>query len=94
VTLILPAVRAVVASRARNRCEYCQLEQDSQVATFPVDHVVPRDRGGLTNPSNLALSCTQCNALKWIYVDGTDMESGLVVPLFNPRTDQWNDRFR
>ena len=93
-SLIPDDIRAAVTRRARNRCEYCLLSQDSQVATFPVDLVIPRLTGGRTVLENLALSCPQCNAAKWIYVEATDPESGQVVPLFNPRTQVWVEHFR
>ncbi len=34
VTIIWPSLREAVVLRAENQCEYCQLGQDSQVATF------------------------------------------------------------
>jgi hypothetical protein len=37
-----------VRRRAGERCEYCQLPQFSQEATFHVDHVRPRSAGGKT----------------------------------------------
>jgi hypothetical protein len=46
VTAIAAEMRQRVAQRAAQRCEYCQLPQACQVATFPVDHVVPRSRAG------------------------------------------------
>jgi len=46
-----------VRERAGGLCEYCWLLQDSQEATFHVDHIVPRSRGGATTLDNLALAC-------------------------------------
>ncbi len=40
-----PAVKRLqrsVVARAENRCEYCQLSQEGQEATFHFDHVVPQ----------------------------------------------------
>lgn len=93
-TPIPSTLRERVIARAHNRCEYCQLEQRSQVATFPVDHVLPRSRGGRSNLANLALACPRCNALKWIHVEATDPLEGATVSLFNPRTDEWHAHFR
>lgn len=47
------ATRAAVVLRAGNRCEYCQLSQAGQEASFHIDHVVPRAAGGRTTPDNL-----------------------------------------
>lgn len=80
--------------RAKNRCEYCQLGQDSQVATFPVDHVLPASLLGITELDNLALACPRCNSKKWKHVEALDAETGKVVPLFNPRDQKWTDHFQ
>jgi hypothetical protein len=85
--------RAEVAARAGHRCEYCHLPTRGQVATFPIDHVVPRTRDGTTDPSNLALTCPNCNAHKWTESDGPDPETGETVPFFHPRRDDWADHF-
>jgi hypothetical protein len=93
-TLIPPDLREAVVRRAGNRCEYCRLSQESQVATFPVDHVIPVVAEGKTAPENLALSCPRCNANKWTRVEAVDPVSGQLVPLFNPRTEVWLEHFR
>lgn len=93
VTNISPELRERVAQRAVHRCEYCQLPQACQVATYPVDHIRPRAQGGETELSNLALACTRCNALKWIHTAGPDPATGKQVELFNPRTHAWSDHF-
>jgi 5-methylcytosine-specific restriction endonuclease McrA len=53
-----------VRERAKNICEYCRLPQDSQEATFHVDHIQPRSAGGLTSFDNLALACVTCSLRK------------------------------
>ena len=53
-----------VRARAAGLCEYCRLPQDSQEATFHVDHVVPRSAGGATVAKNLALACVTCSLRK------------------------------
>jgi hypothetical protein len=63
------------------------------VATFPIDHIIPRSRGGSSDPDNLALSCPHCNAHKWTAIDGPDPETGLVVRYFHPRQDDWTEHF-
>jgi len=50
------SLRKQVIETAFNRCEYCHLSQESQEATFHIDHVKPRSSGGKTTMLNLALS--------------------------------------
>jgi hypothetical protein len=42
---------------------------------------------------NLWLSCRLCNEAKGVLVEATDPETGATVPLFNPRTQAWQDHF-
>jgi hypothetical protein len=92
-TVISPEIREAVSRRAGRRCEYCQLSQGLQVATFPVDHILSLALEGRTDLSNLALACIGCNAAKWIHATGVDYESGDTVPLFNPRMDFLSEHF-
>jgi 5-methylcytosine-specific restriction endonuclease McrA len=93
-TLISNELRRTVFERAGGRCEYCHLSQDTQVSTFPIDHVVPRSVGGKTEADNLALACPRCNAAKWIHTSATDSETGESTRLFDPRRDIWSGHFR
>lgn len=65
-----------------------------QVATFPIDHIVPRSAGGETTPDNLALACPHCNGRKWVRTQANDPLTGELVELFSPRTENWDDHFR
>ena len=85
--------RAEVAARAAHRCEYCHLPTRGQVATFPVDHIVPRRSGGTTDLDNIALACPHCNAHNWTEAEGTDPDTGEVATFFNPRRDVWSEHF-
>lgn len=91
---ISPSLQAEVVLRAANRCEYCRLSQLGQEATFHIDHVIPRAAGGPTLSDNLALACVSCSLRKWAKQTAPDPESGEEVPLFNPRTQTWNEHFR
>ena len=86
-------LRAVVAARDGGRCRYCRLRQVGQAATFHVDHVVPRSRGGATSADNLVLQCPSCSARKSNKVDGSDPQTGATVPLFHPLRQAWADHF-
>ena len=87
------ARRNEVSARAGHRCEYCHLPTRGQVATFPIDHVIPRGSGGTNEPTNLALTCPHCNAHKWTAAEGPDPETGDVTRYFNPRRDEWAEHF-
>lgn len=90
---IPPRLTRDVRERAGNVCEYCRLPQDSQEATFHIDHVVPRSRDGATLLENLALACVTCSLRKAARQRARDPLSGKMVSLFNPRTDDWDDHF-
>ncbi len=82
-------LRGTVASRANERCEYCQYPEQFSPSSFEVDHIVPRSADGPTELKNLALACSHCNAHKATRQTRTDTLTGTDVRLFNPRTDDW-----
>lgn len=88
------ATRAAIEERAGFRCEYCRLPIRGQIATIPIDHLIPRSCGGLTELANLALACPHCNGHKWAHTSAPDPATDEVVPLFNPREDRWEDHFQ
>ena len=83
-----------VRSRAHEICEYCLLPQQSQEATFHIDHIVPRQAGGLTEASNLALACVTCSLRKAAKSQGRDPLTGLSAQLFDPRRQTWLEHYR
>jgi hypothetical protein len=87
-------IQRQVHERAAARCEYCRMHEALQGATFHVEHVVPRSRGGDSDLGNLAWACPGCNLRKSNRVETCDPETGEHVPLFNPRLDRWSDHFR
>ena len=87
-------LRRLVIRRAQGRCEYCQLSQDGQEASFHIDHIVPRAAGGATDESNLALACVSCSLRKEARQFATDPKSKRTVVLFHPRQQRWHDHFR
>ena len=91
----IPAALArQVVARAGNRCEYCGLSHVGQEATFHVDHVIPIIEQGRTTLENLALACVSCSLRKGARLTAADPESGAEVPLFNPRSERWDEHFR
>jgi hypothetical protein len=90
----IPAkLRRLVINRAGGRCEYCLIHQDDRPETHPIDHVIALKHGGRTVKENLALSCVICNSNKGSDLATIDLLSGEIVPLFNPRTQSWDDHF-
>jgi hypothetical protein len=70
------------------------MHQSLQGATFHVEHVIPRSRGGATVLDNLAWACPGCNLGKSDRVEASDPQTGRAAPLFHPRTERWEDHFR
>jgi len=87
-------ISRTVERRAAGRCEYCRMHQSLQGATFHVEHIIPRSRGGRSEIENLAWSCPGCNLHKSNRVEVTISENSEPVRLFNPRLDEWNEHFR
>lgn len=86
-------IRRAVRERARDRCEYCGILQNRfPLVTFHVEHVIARQHGGSNDLSNLCLACHWCNLFKGPNL--SSIEQGMLVPLFNPRLDRWEEHFR
>ena len=83
-----------VWDRANSACEYCLLPQEFSHLTFELDHIIATCHGGLTRPSNLALTCFYCNRYKRPNIAGIDPVSKKLSPLFHPRRHKWNRHFR
>lgn len=60
--LISGTVRYEVLKRAGTRCELCGVS--NEVKALEVDHIVPRNKGGTDDLSNLQALCYSCNAMK------------------------------
>ncbi|NEU75230.1 HNH endonuclease [Hassallia byssoidea VB512170] len=90
---ISEATQHQVRQRANYLCEYCHASEQWQYVPFTVDHVIPLSKGGVNCLENLALACFHCNRQKSDKVTALDEQSGVEVPLFNPRTDSWQKHF-
>ncbi|HSN75089.1 MAG TPA: HNH endonuclease [Anaerolineae bacterium] len=88
------AVRRRVAALAEHRCGYCQTSQRISGAQMHIEHIVPLALGGTSDDNNLWLACAWCNSFKGAKISGVDPVTGVDVPLFNPRTQQWFEHFR
>lgn len=87
------SLRRFVMERAKRRCEYCCTLADYSSAPFPIDHVIPRAKGGETTPDNLALSCGGCNGAKLDRTEALDPIFQEMVAIYNPRIAQWQEHF-
>lgn len=86
-------LRQRIAAQARSRCGYCQTQELVSGIPLTLEHLIPKARGGLNDEANLWLSCRLCNEAKGVLTEATDPETGVVVPLYNPRTQPWTDHF-
>jgi len=87
------ALRRLVVERAGGRCEYCFLHQDDTALSHHIDHIIPLKHGGQPVSENLALACLQCNRRKGSDLTSIDPIDKAIVPLFNPRSQVWEEHF-
>jgi hypothetical protein len=85
--------RRTVRERAQLRCEYCHADERWQFIRFTIDHIRPQSAGGSDDVDNLAFACRNCNERRGNRGEGRDAETGVVVPIFNPRRELWADHF-
>lgn len=86
-------IRAVVAERAKFRCEYCKIHEEDMFLSFEIDHIIAQKHGGGNEIENLSFACPHCNQHK-----GTDLTTFVdsyndIVQLYNPRKDSWEEHF-
>ncbi len=90
---IAAELRREVASRAGRRCEYCLIHEADTFLGCHLDHIISEKHGGLTAVDNLALARVYCNRHKGSDIATLD-DVGRLVPLYNPRTQNWAEHFR
>ena len=54
--------RVRILARDKMRCQYCGVK--SNIFDLTLDHIVPRSRGGQSEPENLCAACKPCNQRK------------------------------
>lgn len=74
--------------RDRFRCQYCGERFSASELTF--DHVIPRERGGLTTWDNILAACVACNQRKRNHLPNYSgrrgkVKDGALRPLKEPR---------
>jgi 5-methylcytosine-specific restriction endonuclease McrA len=86
-------LRQQVVEDAGHRCGYRLTDEALTGISLSIDHIVPIAAGGPTARENLWLACRPCNEFKGDQTHGEDPETGEMVPLFNPRTQDWRTHF-
>jgi hypothetical protein len=95
VTSYIPAeLRRSVEERANRCCEYCLVAEEDSYLSHEVDHIIADKHRGSTSLENLCLSCFECNRYKSSDISSFDFITNAVVPLFHPRTMQWDAHFK
>jgi hypothetical protein len=83
-----------VRRRAGDRCQYWLMHQSLQGATFHIEHIVPKSKGGTSDLSNLALACPSCNLYKADRTTAIDPTTSKPVSLFQPLNQKWSEHFQ
>ena len=72
-----------IFERDKNTCQYCGIKYDRH--ELNIDHVIPRQRGGLTTWTNVVCSCLDCNRRK---ANRTPEEAGMRM-VRRPKKPRW-----
>ncbi len=86
-------IRQLVRRRAKYLCEYCHSPERICTTRFTIDQIIPQSLGGSDDPENLAYACRRCNERRYNFIASFDPETQAIVPLFNPRQQQWTEHF-
>ena len=90
---ISESIRLKVAKRAHFRCEYCLIFERYAFLPFHTEHIISLKHGGNSDEDNLAFSCPVCNYSKGSNVGTYDETMSILIRLFHPRKDNWNEHF-
>lgn len=90
---ISDSLKARIREQAGDRCGYCKSLQRYVWGTLEIEHIIPKNRGGSNDETNLWLACRPCNSYKSDQTHGVDPLSDRMVALFNPRTQVWQEHF-
>jgi hypothetical protein len=86
-------LRQRVIARAHGCCEYCRSQARFATASFSIEHILARAKGGSTTLENLALACQGCNNHKYDKTEAFDPVSNQLARLCHPREDRWDTHF-
>lgn len=59
-----------------------------------IEHLRPIAEDGTNEEENLWLACRNCNGFKHAKTHAVDPQTNEEMPLFNPRTQNWNEHFK
>jgi hypothetical protein len=93
-TYISTKLRQQVRTDAGRGCGYCLSSEILTGIPLEIEHIIPEARGGLTERENLWLACHSCNKFKSDRIRAEDPLTKEIIPLFNPRTQNWHEHFR
>jgi len=92
-TYIPTDLRRLIRDRSGGCCEYCRLPESGGTVSFHIEHIIAESHGGLTDQSNLALSCPVCNHHKGPNIAAADPDTGEPTFLYHPRRNTWDQHF-
>ncbi len=87
------STKKLVIERASNRCEYCRVPEFLSSFDFHIEHIIGLQHGGPNSLNNLAYCCSPCNWKKGPNISTVLAFGGEIIPLFNPRTQNWFEHF-
>jgi len=58
-----------------------------------LEHIIPEAAGDGSTEENLWLACPLCNGYKGVQTHAVDPLTGVRMPLFNPRIQDWHEHF-
>ena len=87
------STKKIVIARAGHRCEYCRVLAYLSAFDYHIEHIIGLQHGGPNSPNNLAYCCSICNWKKGPNISTILEFGGALIPLFNPRTQNWFDHF-
>ena len=86
-------LRQLLSIRAGGRCEYCRVLEYLSNFEYHIEHIIGLQHGGSSLTTNLAFACSWCNWKKGPNISTILIPGGSLIPLFNPRTQNWFDHF-
>jgi hypothetical protein len=88
------SLRQAVRRRALGFREYCRSRSELTGHEFTLDHIIPSSAGGKSRFQDLCWFCFWCNNYKQARTQAVDPKTSRLVPLFNPRGNQWETHFK
>ncbi len=87
------ATKKIVIERADHRCEYCRVPVYLSSFNYHIEHIIGLQHGGRNSLENLAYCCSTCNWKKGLNIATILEVDSDLIPLFNPRRQNWFEHF-